>query len=109
MDVFRFTKQSPRANDSTRRYRMTRGEEREHVGEIEVGGNAPEGDTVLLSVICLPVLTVALREDALNTARRFLEELVTGWGRQVAEVPEGSGWAEQPDGRFCVRLEYQVV
>lgn len=109
MDVFRFTKQPLRANDPTRRYQMIRGEEREHVGEIEVGADASESDTVLLSVACLPVLTVALREDALDTARRFLEELVAGWGRQIVEEPEGSEWAEQPDGRFLVRLEYRVV
>jgi hypothetical protein len=109
MNPFRFAKQPRRANDPARRYRIVRGEESEHVGEVEVGGDAPDGDAVLLSVACLPVLDVAARDDALGAARRFLDELVAGWGMQVAEVPGGNGWAEQPDGRFHVRLEYRIV
>ncbi len=109
MDMFRFAKQPMRANDPTRRYRLVRGEERERVGQVEVGGDAPDGDTVVLTVACHPILSDAAREDALGTARRFLDELAAGWGLQVAEVPGGSGWAEQPDGGFHIRLEYHVV
>jgi hypothetical protein len=109
MDVFRFEKQPRRANDTTRRYRIVRGAERDHVGDAEIGGDVPDGDTIRLTVACHPVLSDAAREDALNTARRFLDEMTAGWGRQVAEVSGGSGWAEQPDGAFRIRLEYQAV
>ncbi|MDB5310308.1 MAG: hypothetical protein JWO38_4510 [Gemmataceae bacterium] len=109
MDVFRFTKIPMRANDPTRRYRIVRGDEREDVGEVEVGGDAPDGDTVVLMVTCHPALSDAAREDAMNTARRFLDELVAGWGHQVAEVPGDREWAEQPDGGFRIRQECQII
>ena len=109
MDVFRFAKLPPRANDRARRYQILWGEAREHVGDVEVGGDAPDGDAVVLTVACRPVLSDAAREDALGTARRFLDELAAGWGLQVAEVAAGSVWSEQPDGDFRIRLEYQVV
>ena len=86
MDVFRFAKVPMRANDPTRRYRIVRGDEREHVGEVEIGGDAPEGNTATLAVACHPDVSDAAREDALATARRFLMELVTGWGLQATEV-----------------------
>lgn len=108
MDVFRFAKLPMRANDRTRRYRIVRGES-EHVGEIEVGGDAPEGDTVVLVVVGNAVLSDASREGALSAARRFLDELVSGWGLQIAEVPGGNGWEPQPDGAGRFRLEYRVV
>lgn len=109
MDVFRFAKLPPRANDPTRRYRIVRGDEREHVGVVEIGGDAPDGDSVLLTVSCHPVLSDAAREDALGTARQFLDELAAGWGVQVAEVSGGDGWAAQADGGSRVRAEYRVV
>ena len=94
MDVFRFAKLPMRANAPTRRYRIVRGDEREHVGEVKVHGDAPD-------------VSDAAREYA--PARRFLTEMVTGWGLQAREVGGGTGWAEQPDGRFRVRLEYDTV
>ena len=106
---FQFAKIPMRANDRTRRYRILRGEEREHVGEVEVGGDAPDGDMIVLTVACHPVLSDAEREGALETARGFLYELVAGWGRQVAEVPGDRAWARQPDGASVVRIDYQVV
>lgn len=109
MDIFRFVKQPQRANDATRRYRIVCGPNREDVGEVEIGGDAPEGDTALLTVACLPVLSDAAREDALGTARRFLTELATGWGIQLTEVADGAAWVEQPGGESRIRLEYRVV
>ncbi|MBA4190729.1 MAG: hypothetical protein C0467_22315 [Planctomycetaceae bacterium] len=108
MDVFRFTKLSPRPNDRTRRYTILRNLEKDHVGALEISGDAPEGDTVVLSVICAPVLSDAARDDALSTARRFLGEIVTGWGLDIAASPETSNWVEEPDGNFRVVLEYRV-
>src|SRR4051794_1021710 len=105
MNVFRFVKMPMRANDRTRRYKILRGEEREHVGEIEVGGDAPDGDTVVLVVACRPNLLGPMREKALDTARRFVDELVAGWGRQVAEVPGDRGWEELPGGSSRVRIK----
>ena len=109
MDVFRFARLPPRANDPTRRYQLVRGDEREPVGRVEIGGDALEGDTVLLTVTCRPVLSDAAREDALGTARRFLDELAAGWGVQVAAVSSGAGWAAQADGGSRIQEEYRVV
>jgi hypothetical protein len=98
-----------RANDTTRRYRLVRGPEGDQVGGVEVGGTAPTGDTAVLTVTCLPVLSDAPREDALATARRFLGELVAGWGLKADEVRGGAGeWVEQPDGSSRLREEHRV-
>ena len=109
MDVFRFTKYPPQPNDPIRRYRLVHGPGREQVGAIAIGGDAPEGDTVILTVNCDASLSDAAREDALGTSQRFVMELVTGWGIQVTEVPDEMGWTEQPDGAFHIRREYRVV
>ena len=108
MDVFRFAKLPKRANDPTRRYRLVR-DEGETVGEMIIGGDAPDGDAVTLTLACEAVLSDAARKDALGTARRFLDELAAGWGVQVAELPGGNGWSASPDGGSRVRLDYQVV
>ena len=109
MDVFRFEKLPLRANDTTRRYRIVRGLERDQVGTVEVSGDAPEGESLQLTVVCQPILSDAAREDALATTRRFLDEMVTGWGLQVLESSEEAEWEEQPDGSFRVRREYRVA
>ncbi|AWM37750.1 hypothetical protein GobsT_42340 [Gemmata obscuriglobus] len=109
MDVFRFAKIPMRANDPTRRYRIVRGEEDVTVGRLEIGGDVPDGDSVVLTVDCRAVLAETERESVLSTARRFLDELVAGWGHQVAEVPGAREWAPQPDGVHRMRIEYQVV
>ena len=102
MDVFRFEKLPLRANDSTRRYQLVRGPEGDHVGVVEVG-------RAVLTVACVPVLSDAAREDALATTRRFLGELVAGWGLSADELRTGPGeWVEQPDGGFRLREEYRV-
>lgn len=108
MDVFRFTKLPMRADDPTRRYRIVRGDERSPVGEVEIGGAGPDGGMVTLEVTCHPDLSDDAREDALATARRFLAELVTGWGLQATEGGGRAGWEEQPDGRVRVRREYDA-
>ena len=109
MDVFRFARVPRRANEPARRYRVPWGEAGEDVGEVRVAGDARAGDRVVLTLACRAVPSDAAREDALGTARRFLDELAAGWGVQVAEATEGGGWAEQPDGGFLIRLEYPVV
>lgn len=109
MDVFRFARLPQRANDPPRRYRLVRGDERDHVGVVEIEGDAPEGDSVLLTVSCHAALSDAAREDALGTARRFLDELAAGWGVQVAEVSVRAGWAAQADGGARIRAEYRFV
>jgi hypothetical protein len=109
MDVFRFAKLPMRANDPTRRYRIVREPDRQTVGELEVGGDAPDGDSAVLTVTCGPSLSDAAREDALGTARRFLAELAAGWGVQVAEEPGGAGWEGKADGGSRIRLAYRVV
>lgn len=108
MDVFRFEKLAPRPNDPTRRYRLVRNVEREAVGDVEIGGDAPAGNTLFLAVACHPILSDAARADALAKARRFLDELVSGWGRQITEAPEPRELEEQADGTFRARLEYRV-
>ena len=108
-NVFRFAKRPPSANDRTRRYQILRGEEREHVGEVEIGGDAPDGDAITLTVTCFPTLSGDGREDALGAAKRFVDELASGWGMQVAEMQAGGGWVEQPDGKSGIRLDSQVV
>ena len=85
-----------------------RGDGGEVVGRVEIGGDALDGDTVLLAVSCRPVLSDTAREDALGTARRFLDELAAGWGVQVAETSGGDGWAAQADGGFNICEEYRV-
>ncbi|QEL17132.1 hypothetical protein [Limnoglobus roseus] len=108
MSRFRFAKRPQKANDRTRRYRILRGEEREHVGEVEIGGDAPDGDSIAVVMNCFPNLAGAGREIALSKAKRFVDELASGWGLQVAEVP-GSRWVERPEGRSDIRFDFQVV
>ena len=62
MDVFRFAKIPMRANDPTRRYRIVQGED-ETIGRLEIGGDAPDGDSVVLTVDCRAVLAGAERES----------------------------------------------
>ena len=102
MDVFRFVKMPQKANDPTRRYTLvsvTGG----RVADLEVV--PPRQNAVVMSLTCSPVLSDAAREDALATTRRFLDELAVGWGVHLVE-DAGSGFAEQPDGRFHVRLAF---
>jgi hypothetical protein len=106
MDVFRFAKVPPRANDPTRHYRLLHAGAR--VGDVEITGDAPDGDAVALTMTCDPALSDAAREDALATARRFLEELVSGWGLAVLDGPADAAWEEQPDGRLRARLAFAV-
>ena len=109
MDVFRFAKLPLRANDPTRRYRVVRGVERDHVGSVEItGADARPGGTLVLTLVCLPVLSDAAREDALATTARFVEELSAGWGLHIEDGTREE-WAEQPDGGFLKRIEYRVV
>jgi len=108
MDVFRFVKQSPRANDPTRRYQLVREVERDYVGNVQIQGT-PEAAAVVLTLDCFPILSDAARDDALHNTRRFLEELVNGWGIGVGKVATESEWAEQPDGNFRVQLEYAIA
>jgi len=106
MAIYRYAKLPLRPNDPTRRYRIVRIDE--HVGDIEIEWDAPDGASVLLSVVCLPVLSATEREDSLASAEQFTDELVTGWGLQVTE-PQKEEWLEQPDGTVRMRLEYRVV
>jgi hypothetical protein len=108
MDVFRFVKLPRRANDPTRRYCVVYGPQRENVGDLEISGDAPEGEHLILALTCRPVLSDAAREDALDTARRFLDELAAGWGHQLAEARH-DGWTESADGTFSTRLDYRIV
>ncbi len=108
MDVFRFVKLPRRANDPTRRYFVVHGPQRENVGTLDISGDAPDGELLTLTLTCRPVLSDAAREDALNTARRFLDELAAGWGHQLAEVNR-DGWTESADGTFVMRLDHRIV
>jgi hypothetical protein len=76
---------------------------------IEVSGDLPDGDAIVLNVVCFAVIPEAARAEALDSARRFLDELAAGWGRQVAEAAGDYVWAGQPDGPFSIRIEYQAV
>jgi len=107
MDVFKYKKLQMQANDPTRRYELMRGLERDHVANVEIVGDPPRDNTLVVTVVCFGILSDAAREDALSNTRRFLKELVTGWGFELGESTE-SGWAEQPNGRFLARLEYAV-
>lgn len=109
MDVFRFEKLPLRANDPTRRYRLVRGQEGDHVGDVELAGDAPEGTRLLLTLRCFAVLSDASRDDALATTRRFLDEMATGWGLQVMDDSAEGKWEEQPDGSVRMRNEYRVA
>jgi hypothetical protein len=110
MDVFRFAKLPLKANDSTRRYRVMRGVERDHVGTVEVvGSDSRPGGTLRVTVACLAVLSDAAREDALATAVRFVEELSAGWGLHIEDGTRDPEWTAQPDGSFLKRIEYKVV
>jgi hypothetical protein len=109
MDVFKYKKLPQRSNDSSRRYQLVRGMEGDHVGEVEVGGDAPEGNTVRLILLCFPILSDAAREDALSNTMRFLAEMASGWGLQLGDSLKASEWAEQPDGTFWIWREYEVV
>lgn len=107
MDVFRYAKLPQKPNDPTRRYRITQGQTNEHVGSVEVV--PPKGDMVVMSVTCLSILSDAAREDALNTTRRFLDELAHGWGVQLLDVSGANQLEEHPDGNFHIRLEYRTA
>ncbi len=105
MDVFRFVKLQLKANDPTRRYALV-SVAGERVGDLEV---IPPGQgTVVMSLTCSPVLSDAAREDLLTTSQRFLDELALGWGVHLVEGP-GSGFREQSDGRFHVRVEFTTA
>lgn len=107
--MYRFAKLPMRANDPTRRYRIVREPDRQTAGEIEIGGDAPDGDTAVLTVTCGPSLSDADRAEVLGAARRFLAELAAGWGVQVAEEPGGAGWEGKADGGARARVTYRVV
>ncbi len=109
MNAFRFAKLPPRANDPTRRYQIVTGAAHTVVGLVEVTGDAPDGDTLRLTVTCYPELSDADRGHALDVARRFADELAAGWGRQAAEAADAPGWETLPDGKFRTRLDYSVV
>jgi hypothetical protein len=102
---FRFAKRPQKANDRTRRYRILRGEEREHVGELEIAEDTPSGITAV-SLFCFANLVGTGREIALGDARRFVDELAAGWGRQLVEAPGGT-WVELPESRSVIRLGYR--
>jgi hypothetical protein len=108
MDVFRFAKLPPRANDPTRRYQLVHGADQRVVGRVELDGDSA-GDAVHLTITCHQDLSDAARQDALDTARRFVEELAAGWGRQVVEGADVPGWEQLPDGMYRTRLEFAVV
>ena len=105
MDVFRFVKFPQRANDPTRRYAIVSGAG-ERVGDVEV--TPPLRDAVHLDVVLRPTLSDAAREDALNTTRRFLDELALGWGVHLVERPGAGDLQEHPDGCFRVRLAFSA-
>lgn len=107
MNEYRFAKLPSWANDPTRRYRVLRGEEL--AGEAEVGGDAPNGDTLVLTVKCQPSLTEVARDELLAAARRFVDELAAGWGVQVDEAGGGGGWAVQPEGGSRAVVEYRAT
>lgn len=110
MDVFRFAKLPLKANDPTRRYRVVRGVERDHVGAVEItGADARPGGVLTMTVTCLPVLSDAARDDALTTAVRFVEELAAGWGLHLENSPRDAEWDAQPDGSFLQQVQYRVV
>ena len=106
MDVFRFVKLTQKANDPARRYYVVTGSG-ERVGDVEV--IPPNGARVVMTVLLRPVLSDAAREDALDTARRFLDELALGWGAHLVEEARARRSGEEPDGNFRVRLEYRTV
>ncbi|MBP3957926.1 hypothetical protein J8F10_21950 [Gemmata sp. G18] len=105
MDVFRFIKLTQKANDPARRYTIVTGQGI-RVGDVEV--TPPARDAVVLDLVLYPTLSDAAREDALNTTRRFLDELALGWGVHLNEGA-GAREEEQPDGKFRVRLEYRAT
>lgn len=81
MDVFRFVKLTPKANDPARRYAVVSGVNR--VGDLEV--LPPRDGAVVLVADLKADLSDAAREDALRTALRFLDELAPGWGVQLLD------------------------
>lgn len=111
MDVFRFAKLPLRANDPTRRYQLVTGSgpDEKVVGRLELAGDAPDGDTLHLTLNCSPDLSDAARQDALDTARRFVDELAVNWGRQATEAGGEPAWEAQADGKVRTRLTYTVV
>jgi hypothetical protein len=111
MDVLRFAKLPPRANDPTRRYQLVTGSgpDQKVLGRLELTGDAADGDTLHLALTCTPDLTDAARQDVLDTARRFVNELAANWGRQAAEAGGEVGWEPLPDGKLGTRLTFTVV
>jgi hypothetical protein len=111
MGAFRFARLPPRANDPTRRYQLVTGSgpDQKVVGRLELIGDAPDGDALHLALTCSPDLSDAARQDALDTARRFVDELAANWGRQVVEAAGEPAWEPLPDGKVGTRLTCTVA
>lgn len=103
MDVFKFVKLPNRANDPLRRYAVTAGVVR--VGDLEV--LPPSDGAVVLTVALGVALSDAAREDALNTAVRFLDELALGWGTHLLD--ERRETEARPDGSFRARVTFRTA
>lgn len=111
MGAFRFSRLPPRANDPTRRYQLVTGSgpDQRVVGRLELTGDAPDGDALHVALSCSSDLSDDARQDALDTARRFVDELAANWGRQAAESAGEPAWESRPDGQAGTRLTYTVV
>lgn len=103
MDVFKFVKLTNKANDPLRRYAVVSGTAR--VGDLEV--LPPRDGHVVLTAEFKAELSDAAREDALNTALRFLDELALGWGTRLTE--EGRESEERPGGSFWSRVTFRAA
>lgn len=103
MDVFKFVKLANKANDPLRRYAVVSGTDR--VGDLEV--LPPRDGTVVLTAEFKATLSDAAREDALNTALRFLDELALGWGVHLLEEHRDN--EERPDGSFRSRVTFRAA
>ena len=103
MDVFRFIKLTPKANDPARRYAVVC--ETDRVGDLEV--LPPHDRTAALTVDLKPGLSDAAREDALSTALRFLDELALGWGVELLDVRRED--EARPDGGLRSRYTFHTT
>jgi len=103
MDVFKFVKRTPKANDLARRYAVVSGTDR--VGDLEI--LPPNDGAVVLTAEFKAVLSDAAREDALGTALRFLDELALGWGVHLLEEHRES--EERPDGISRTRVTFRTA
>ena len=103
MDVFKFVKRTPKANDPVRRYAVVSGTDR--VGDLEV--LPPNDGAVVLTAEFGALLSDAAREDALATALRFLDELALGWGVHLRE--EHRAGEERADGTFRSRVTFRTA